>query len=281
MVGVLKPIRYSIIPSSEKELAEFILEWEHRCNDLVFYSSKWPVLKTNDNIVIRKKVRDIEEEKFWFSRVVRSNDISYNSIKDVFFSSSESTEKLINSKITFFRKVEELPFNMAEVQHTGYSSRWGGHKRDFCSLVFKNETTDIHKAQPRGLYTPTASFANLNHTHNLPSQIVPSVHPKPLSSPSSNSSGYILRKFQVISVPLDHPKCQKTSGYTRALFESYNEIRECSDGSIEWITVQNYLPNGWVLKSFSKKAFVNEMILEANVISKLCSLPQPHSIPDT
>ncbi|OMH82589.1 hypothetical protein AX774_g3920, partial [Zancudomyces culisetae] len=52
----IKPLSYKDIPSTNSvEFESFIKEWESKCNDLMFFSSKWPVVKRENAISVRKK----------------------------------------------------------------------------------------------------------------------------------------------------------------------------------------------------------------------------------
>ncbi|OLY78823.1 hypothetical protein AYI68_g5540 [Smittium mucronatum] len=495
MSMTLTPIKLSVVPEPDSpDFMDFVSNYENKCNDFMYYSSKWPIIKSKNNILIKKRARSPGDVKRWFCREVCSNDIKYDKLRQILLLGDGDVVRTKSKKgLVANKRVEAIAPGLVDVWHTLYSKRWGGGKRDFCSLIIKKEYTDSKSAQPRKLYTPASSYANLAtltenfhnmHHHHLPtispkppsiplpsisphirktpsastfprglvrdsepetislkshpvdhvntdssltsfsfepvtglqlpppsqlvpfngetiigskkipqskhhlhneltnglskplssqmppfnsestnglkkspsSQIVPfnaeqtnglrklsqphhhhhhplneqtnglgnlpqsqlSIHSEPINglknlpqsqlslsieptngskkpqrqkSPHSKSSGptsskkhsshgtssptpscgnTIVRKFQVIGVPIAHPSCPKESGYTRAFIESFTEVRELANGDVEWITVQNFSPGGWLVKSVADRAYFEEMFYDCeSVLSKL------------
>ncbi|OMJ15103.1 hypothetical protein AYI69_g8320 [Smittium culicis] len=334
MSMVLSPIKLSVIPQDDKNaFMEFISNYENKCNDLMYYSSKWPTIKSKNNILIRKRVRNPGDMKRWYCREVCSNEIKYEEIRKLLLGSeSENFKSKTCKNLVSNNCVQSFIPGRVGVYHTLFSKRWGGGKRDFCSLEIKKEFNDNRSALVRKHYTPANSYANLsllgenakyrtgsssasnsnphsitpspiitptptistiatnelkamggdpNNSRNIalnsllskPSRVsISKAHPSDIS-PSPHSSNFITRKFQIISVPLNHPKCLKESGYTRSFIESFTEVRELSNGDIEWITVQNYVPGGWLVKSIADRAYFDELFGDCESI--LDELIQP------
>ncbi|KAJ2017665.1 hypothetical protein H4218_005154 [Coemansia sp. IMI 209128] len=55
-----------------------------------------------------------------------------------------------------------------------------------------------------------------------------------------------IRRFQVVTVPVEHTACGAQKGFVRAFYESYEEVREYSDGHVEWSCIHHSDFSGWV-----------------------------------
>ncbi|KAJ2730961.1 hypothetical protein IW152_004883 [Coemansia sp. BCRC 34962] len=55
-----------------------------------------------------------------------------------------------------------------------------------------------------------------------------------------------IRRFQVVTVPIEHAACAEQRGFVRAFYESYEEVREYSDGHVEWSCIHHSDFSGWV-----------------------------------
>ncbi|PWA00528.1 hypothetical protein BB558_003414 [Smittium angustum] len=276
----LKAINLNVIPDiNTTEFLEFINDWENKCKDLMFYSTKWPVIKSANELTIRKKVVDPGDNKEWYSREFYPSKVKYNELRRYLLVDHPKNMNNYIKSINSVGCVQSIAPGIADVWYTSYSKRWGGGKRDFCSLFIKREVTDAQKAQPRKLYTPASSFTNIqsllespsSRPHNTIGGISSSQN-----SPSSFSGDHIIRRFQVITIPINHPKCPKVPGNTRALLENYDEVRELANGDVVWLSVQSYSPRGWVFKSIANKAYLEELINIPNSLIKLIETNRAH-----
>ncbi|KAJ2780031.1 hypothetical protein H4R18_003686 [Coemansia javaensis] len=55
-----------------------------------------------------------------------------------------------------------------------------------------------------------------------------------------------VRRFQIVVVPIVHRDCPERRGFVRAVYESYEEVREYADGRVEWICIYHSDFSGWV-----------------------------------
>ncbi|KAJ1861285.1 hypothetical protein LPJ73_001061, partial [Coemansia sp. RSA 2703] len=76
----------------------------------------------------------------------------------------------------------------------------------------------------------------------------------------------IVRRFQVVSVPLLHPQCTPQRGHVRAVYEAYEEVREFSDGSVEWSCVHHADLDGWLPRVVADKAVAAAVPREADAL---------------
>ncbi|KAJ1886372.1 hypothetical protein LPJ66_009663 [Kickxella alabastrina] len=56
----------------------------------------------------------------------------------------------------------------------------------------------------------------------------------------------VRRRFQVVTIPMDHKNCTPQKGYVRAFYETYEEVREFEDGSVEWSCIHHSDFSGWL-----------------------------------
>ncbi|KAJ2549931.1 hypothetical protein EV175_004254 [Coemansia sp. RSA 1933] len=84
----------------------------------------------------------------------------------------------------------------------------------------------------------------------------------------SEASTQPLRRFQIVSVPVLHGSCTTQRGHVRAYYESYEEVREYADGSVEWICIHHSDYAGWVPSFMSDRSIASAFPKEGEALMK-------------
>ncbi|KAJ2246688.1 hypothetical protein GGH97_002388 [Coemansia sp. RSA 475] len=98
-------------------------------------------------------------------------------------------------------------------------------------------------------------YAGLNTQHS----------PRSSSSESAEQS-HIVRRFQIVSVPVQHTNCTPQRGFVRAVSESYEEIREYADGRVEWVCIHHSDFSGWVPSFMADHSIATAFPKEADAL---------------
>ncbi|KAJ1720230.1 hypothetical protein LPJ53_005106 [Coemansia erecta] len=75
-----------------------------------------------------------------------------------------------------------------------------------------------------------------------------------------------VRRFQIVSVPVSHPNCTAQRGFVRAVYETYEEVREFSDGSVEWTCIHHSDFSGWVPAFMADHSIASAFPREADAL---------------
>ncbi|KAJ2702344.1 hypothetical protein FB645_004306 [Coemansia sp. IMI 203386] len=75
-----------------------------------------------------------------------------------------------------------------------------------------------------------------------------------------------LRRFQIVTVPMLHSNCTEQRGYVRAFYETYEEVREFSDGTVEWTCIHHSDFSGWVPAFMADHSIANAFPKEAEAL---------------
>ncbi|KAJ1957858.1 hypothetical protein GGI12_004900, partial [Dipsacomyces acuminosporus] len=141
---VLKPLRRSLVPSpleESRKFDEFATQYFNKCDDLLSYTRRYPVIKETDLMVVQRQNRNPNEEHRWLRREVylTTRITTYEELKHVLF--LNRTENLPNW-LPLLQKVESIESivpNLCEVYRYCFKSQGLKAKRDYCQLVLKRE----------------------------------------------------------------------------------------------------------------------------------------------
>ncbi|KAJ2791711.1 hypothetical protein H4R20_006830, partial [Coemansia guatemalensis] len=75
-----------------------------------------------------------------------------------------------------------------------------------------------------------------------------------------------IRRFQIVTVPMLHKNCTEQRGFVRAVYESYEEIREYEDGRLEWICIYHSDFSGWVPSFMADHSIAQSFPKEADAL---------------
>ncbi|KAJ2496069.1 hypothetical protein GGH96_006070 [Coemansia sp. RSA 1972] len=326
---VLKPIKRTLVPSPLSNSAsfdEFVTQYFNKCDDLLSYTQRYPVVKQTQATTVQRQNRNPHESHRWLRRTTVLS--SYDLLKTILFVSRfEHMPKWMPHMLSA-TVVESIVPNLCDIVHLSFSSPGLKARRDYCQLVMKREFKgEMARHKPR-VFTPSASVANLAQVYcgqssasldlavsprmgtaksvvdlhdmsrdpspygqvraasarnlemalpPLPTSQIPTSHaysnqgyanqgyanqgyanqptqyaglstqPSPRSSTSESAErSHIVRRFQIVSVPIQHTNCTPQRGFVRAVSESYEEIREYADGRVEWVCIHHSDFSGWV-----------------------------------
>ncbi|KAJ2160109.1 hypothetical protein GGF46_002522, partial [Coemansia sp. RSA 552] len=201
---VLQPIKRAVVPSPLTDALgfdDFLTQYLNKCDDLLSYTQRYPVVKEAGSITLQRQNRNPHEDHRWLRRNVRISGVAYDELKSVLF--RDRTEHLARwvPQMIKTENVESIVPNLCEVQHLEFRSPGLKSRRDYCQLVIKREFIgSAAKPKPR-LFTPSASMANLAQVYRSQSStnlqavdLSPVSLPPPLSpapgSPTLPGTGY-------------------------------------------------------------------------------------------
>ncbi|KAI8318283.1 hypothetical protein GQ54DRAFT_300544 [Martensiomyces pterosporus] len=75
-----------------------------------------------------------------------------------------------------------------------------------------------------------------------------------------------IRRFQIVTIPVLHRNCTSQRGYVRAFYETYEEVREYSNGDVEWTCVHHSDFSGWVPSFLADNSIANAFPKEADAL---------------
>ncbi|KAJ1944239.1 hypothetical protein FBU59_002657 [Linderina macrospora] len=343
---VLKPIRRSVIPSpleNSQKFDEFITQYFNKCDDLLSYTQRYPVVKENEHMTVQRQNRNPNEDHRWLRRdVYVTTQTSYDELKSILFVGRADHLAQWMPSMVHIDTVEALVPNVAEVFR--YCFKSGGLKanRDYCQLVLKREFLGEQAHKKPRIFTPSMSMTNLANmmrasqsTTNLGAYSTPTSplavnpvnerglqnarsfanldnarlqqYPSSLHSPDSQSRNFYdqpfaqqphhqqeqsrfvglnqasqavqddddsmqgdtripIRRFQVVTVPIAHSNCTEQRGYVRAFYETYEEVREYSNGDVEWSCIHHSDFSGWVPSFMADKSIAERFPKEADAL---------------
>ncbi|KAJ1662660.1 hypothetical protein IW140_005580 [Coemansia sp. RSA 1813] len=148
------------------------------------------------------------------------------------------------------------------------------------SVVDFHEQQNAYSMTPPPLpkqQMPQTQYAGLNPHDSMRQQWLPKQPNSPIQANVSqrntsteedemqpDASTKPIRRFQIVSVPMFHKNCTTQRGHVRAFYESYEEVREFSDGRVEWICIHHSDFSGWVPSFMSDRSIANAFPREAD-----------------
>ncbi|KAJ2079145.1 hypothetical protein H4R24_003975 [Coemansia sp. RSA 988] len=75
-----------------------------------------------------------------------------------------------------------------------------------------------------------------------------------------------IRRFQIVTVPMLHKNCTEQRGFVRAVYESYEEVREYEDGRLEWICIYHSDFSGWIPSFMADHSIAQSFPKEADAL---------------
>ncbi|KAJ1885918.1 hypothetical protein LPJ66_009887, partial [Kickxella alabastrina] len=160
---VLNPIKRSQIPSpleDQRNFDELITQYLNKCDDLLSYTKRYPVVKKTAQMTVQRQNRNPHEEHRWLRRDIQLQ-ISYNDLKSILFINRADHLPRWTPQMLAAEKVESIVPNLCDVYRYTFRSQGIKARRDYCQLVVKREFTgDIARVKPR-IFTPSASMTNL------------------------------------------------------------------------------------------------------------------------
>ncbi|KAJ1729486.1 hypothetical protein LPJ61_003499, partial [Coemansia biformis] len=162
---VLRPIKRAVVPSPLEESAkfdEFVTQYLHKCDDLLSYTRRYPVVKDTGMVKVQRQNRNPNESHRWLRRTVAvPAGISYDEIRAVLFVNHADHLGRWMPQMVGCKKVESVVPNLCETYWLAFRSQGMKAKRDYCQMLVKREFVgEEAKIKPR-LFTPSASIANL------------------------------------------------------------------------------------------------------------------------
>ncbi|KAJ2840291.1 hypothetical protein FBU31_000536 [Coemansia sp. 'formosensis'] len=296
---VLTPIRRSLVPSpleDQRKFDDFITQYLNKCDDLLSYTKRYPVVKETPTMTVQRQNRNPHEDHRWLRRdLCITHESSYDELKHVLYSCRAEHLPRWMPQLMAVDAVETVVPNLCQVFRYAFRSQGLKANRDYCQLVVMREFLgDTARPKPR-IFTPSASMANLallsrtQSSTNLSAQFAnnafasraasptgslsPGKSLKPVRSmadfqaphkqPAHNQFAGLtqgpppdhsdlpdvprpIRRFQVVTVPIEHRNCTEQRGFVRAYYETYEEVREFDDGHVEWSCIHHSDFSGWV-----------------------------------
>ncbi|KAJ2744925.1 hypothetical protein GGI20_002575 [Coemansia sp. BCRC 34301] len=280
---VLTPLRRALIPSpleDQRKFDEFATQYLNKCDDLLSYTKRYPVVKESKQMTVQRQNRNPHEDHRWLRRNVVINSSSYDELKHILFTARADHLPRWMPHLLSADRVETIVPLLCEVFRYSFKSQGLKANRDYCQLVVMREFLgDTARPKPR-IFTPSASMANLallgsrtQSSTNLNDQFADNafsssrVDTRGLKSARSMADfqkqniGSLprssdecvescaprpVRRFQVVTIPIAHRSCTEQRGFVRAFYESYEEVREYEDGHVEWSCIHHSDYSGWV-----------------------------------
>ncbi|PIA13318.1 hypothetical protein COEREDRAFT_11547 [Coemansia reversa NRRL 1564] len=83
---------------------------------------------------------------------------------------------------------------------------------------------------------------------------------------AQNNATRPIRRFQIVTVPMLHKNCTEQRGFVRAVYESYEEVREYEDGRLEWISIYHSDFSGWIPSFMADHSIAQSFPKEADAL---------------
>ncbi|KAJ1952307.1 hypothetical protein GGI12_006279, partial [Dipsacomyces acuminosporus] len=128
------------------------------------------------------------------------------------------------------------------------SSSGSGHYAASMSGGYNGNSPYMQQSKFAGLSPPQGQNLHMNDNDSMDGS---DVERKPV------------RRFQVITVPLLHRNCTEQRGYVRAYYETYEEVREYSNGDVEWSCIHHSDFSGWIPSFLSDSSIASAFPKEA------------------
>ncbi|KAJ2886265.1 hypothetical protein IWW38_005245, partial [Coemansia aciculifera] len=294
---------------------EFTTQYLNKCDDLLSFSKRYPVVKQTEQMTVQRQNRNPHEDHRWLRRDVTLHRHSYDDLRRVLFTARAEHLPRWMPHLLAADRIETIVPLLCEVWRYSYKSQGLKAKRDYCQLVVMREFVgESARLKPR-IFTPSASMTNLllqrangrnasqtslnlfsdNAFSSSSAKLAGAVSPtmttnRGLKSARSmadfqkhhqiqqqrqqqqqqqnnypynnnnnkaaadsddeldNNAALVrpIRRFQVVTIPIDHGSCGVQRGFVRAYYESYEEVREYSDGHLEWSCIHHSDFSGWV-----------------------------------
>ncbi|KAJ1852173.1 hypothetical protein IW147_005618 [Coemansia sp. RSA 720] len=159
---VLKPIQRAVVPSPLSDahaFDEFVTQYFNKCDDLLSYTQRYPVVKQTPTTTVQRQNRNPHESHRWLRRTTHTP--SYDQLKTVLFVSRFTHMPKWMPHMLNASTVESIVPNLCDIVHISFSSPGLKARRDYCQLVMKREFVgEMARHKPR-VFTPSASVANL------------------------------------------------------------------------------------------------------------------------
>ncbi|KAJ2749236.1 hypothetical protein GGH94_005099 [Coemansia aciculifera] len=137
--------------------------------------------------------------------------------------------------------------NLALLSRTQSSTSINAHQ--FADNAFSSSSRSGSPTSPVAKsLKPVRSMADFQAPHKAPAhnQFAGLTQAPPDISDDLPDAPRPIRRFQVVTVPIEHRNCTEQRGFVRAFYETYEEVREYSDGHVEWSCIHHSDFSGWV-----------------------------------
>ncbi|KAJ2202767.1 hypothetical protein IW143_006005, partial [Coemansia sp. RSA 520] len=159
---VLKPIKRAVVPSplSDAHLFDdFVTQYFNKCDDLLSYTQRYPVIKQTPTTTVQRQNRNPHESHRWLRRTTLTS--SYDHLKTILFVSRFTHMPKWMPHMLSATTIESIVPNLCDIVHLSFTSPGLKARRDYCQLVMKREFVgEMARHKPR-VFTPSASVANL------------------------------------------------------------------------------------------------------------------------
>ncbi|KAJ2720839.1 hypothetical protein GGI07_004361 [Coemansia sp. Benny D115] len=190
---VLKPIKRALVPSpleDQRAFDEFVTQYLNKCDDLLSYTKRYPVVKQTPLLTVQRQNRNPHEDHRWLRRNVTITAATYDDLKSVLFVNRDDHLARWTPLLQGVEKVESIVPNLCDVYRYAFKSQGMKAKRDYCQLVIKREFLgETARPKPR-IFTPSASMANLALTLRSQSSTNLAIQTSGLMSPPQSHQQY-------------------------------------------------------------------------------------------
>ncbi|ORX67975.1 hypothetical protein DL89DRAFT_269136 [Linderina pennispora] len=301
---VLKPIRRSVIPSpleNSQKFDEFITQYFNKCDDLLSYTPAIPVQRQNrnpneDHRWLRRDVYVTTQTSYdelksilflgradhlpqWMPSMVNIDAVEalVPNVAEVFrycFKSGGLKAKrdycqLVLKREFLGEQAHKKPriftpsmsmTNLANMMRASQSTtNLGIHSVPTSPLAVNpiNERGCSH--YPASLHSPESPkpFAQQPHHQQEQSRFVGLNQASQAVQDDDDS---------VVTVPIAHSNCTEQRGYVRAFYETYEEVREYSNGDVEWSCIHHSDFSGWIPSFMADKSIATGFPKEADAL---------------
>ncbi|KAJ1798675.1 hypothetical protein LPJ59_002345 [Coemansia sp. RSA 2399] len=163
---VLKPVSRTAVPSpleNQRKFDEFVTQYLNKCDDLISYTRRYPVVKETPAMTVQRQNRNPHEDHRWLRRnvFVRDGGITYDELKAVLYMNRADHLAQWTPMMAGLERIEAIVPNLCDVFRYSFKAHGLKAKRDYCQLVIKREFVgEAARPKPR-IFTPSASMANL------------------------------------------------------------------------------------------------------------------------